>query len=1127
MKFNSRLKFYLFVFVWFSLFAGQCLANMLDNPGFETGNFAGWDDIWGPGWQIQSNEVFAGNFSAENIIPDVANNDHFGGIFQEETVSPGITIYAALQTKTIINPQSSAIAGLKLEFYNGSTQILQEQTDIGGQNDWQQLYLAVEAPAGTTSVKFFAFVWATQGDNFATGGEVYFDEAILTTDYIAPPPEPYCLLNPDFQNGLHEWTQYGPNWQIDPNGYLGGLSAMNTMTTSSLEYWVSLYQLRDLSAGELIRACAKVKTSFNQNIYAAAGLLVTFLDTNGNPIEDGNGNIVEGKDEVTGSQDWTQLYVTATAPATTVEVKLEVFLWADAANPSGLDATAWFDGVRLVLPSHGTVRTKNRSLEVDFDGNNDYEPYFIKAVGYSPFPIGRYPEDFGNNMYDDTQILERDFPLLQAMNANSVRIWGGNDIEQANGQMPDKITQTTLDTAEMYNLKVIAGFRMPNDIDYTDPAIRQDFIEDFKDYVNDFKDHPAILSWCIGNENNFYLPTGQLSAFYSLVNQMAYEARKLERETYHPVALANGDILYIGDETYEVTDKYMIDLDIWGVNVYRGNSFLDLFSEFATKSDKPLWISEYGIDAWHTNDPQNPSNGYEDQDTQAQWAEYLWDETVANNDVAIGASLMEYCDEWWKPNPQGWHSTTHDYGGFEKPSSPDGFSNEEWFGVMEIEEDPLPQNPDIVTPRLVYTALQTKFAMETPYILHLGIENGEDTFPQEIAQQSYYTAAASSLMTIKYLYYYYNATQSYIYDTYHIGPTGEEMDSTEVMTALNDETDPPYSYGHHSHSDQLEAIKDFIFWIDYLPAGGLNCPAVIPKNEQYQWGVIRGFVTDQKPYAASPPFPDFTFYGLWANDPSQSGLGFNMYQTPQAFQNDYLSIEGEYHSIVEPPPENFEHQAFKNIKMRLAPPVENKKVQKLLSAPWESKKIKTVKKLLVWDEYIHQSEINLLKNNLPLALRKDILFMDLFEQTDSLTRFDVFDLTAQKAYCLLALNPKCQKQKNSETQKGTNIIIEINPNKGSFLQATWTETPEIYLRVSRNEAIALARQYLSQKSKQRNFLDQYLTQVESVRLVWSRNFATSRFHPSYEITFNSWRVVFVHPDGSVTQDNSIAQNNPR
>ena len=81
------------------------------------------------------------------------------------------------------------------------------------------------------------------------------------------------------------------------------------------------------------------------------------------------------------------------------------------------------------------VKILNGHLWVLSSDNVTYTPYFVKAVGYQPTPIGRYPSDWGyaptdprsanNNIYDDPAILNRDYSLLRQMNANTIRIWSG------------------------------------------------------------------------------------------------------------------------------------------------------------------------------------------------------------------------------------------------------------------------------------------------------------------------------------------------------------------------------------------------------------------------------------------------------------------------------------------------------------------------------------------------------------------------------------------------------------------------------------------------------------------------------------------------------------------------------
>jgi hypothetical protein len=322
------------------------------------------------------------------------------------------------------------------------------------------------------------------------------------------------------------------------------------------------------------------------------------------------------------------------------------------------------------------VKVQGRQLMTDFDQTGVYTPYFIKGVDYEPTPVGRYMSDWGwpanyplqeNNIYNDDAILERDFALLKAMNVNTIRIWQANDITSA-GRFPNKLTAKTLEYAHRYNIKVIPGFALPAGgesfcsgstlgynrfVDFTDQALRNRYIYWFREFMKPFRNSPDILFWAIGNENNYSLNKNdpqQVAAYYSLVEFMAGEAYDIERAGRHPVAIIDGDIEFIGRADFQTRDADMPHVDIWGTNVYRGKSFTDLFTTYKARSAKPLWISEYGIDAFYAPDPANPEVGVEDQQTQADWDTALWDEIVLNRDVTIGGSVMEYSDEWWKPN---------------------------------------------------------------------------------------------------------------------------------------------------------------------------------------------------------------------------------------------------------------------------------------------------------------------------------------------------------------------------------------------------------------------------------------------------------------------------------------------
>ena len=65
---------------------------------------------------------------------------------------------------------------------------------------------------------------------------------------------------------------------------------------------------------------------------------------------------------------------------------------------------------------------------------------------------------------------------------------------------------------------------------------------------------------------------------------------------------------------------------------------------------------------------------------------------------------MEYSDEWWKAAGSPYF---HGIGGYPTDTQPDGYANEEWWGVMAIQDNG--SSPDIMIPRQVYYALASEF----------------------------------------------------------------------------------------------------------------------------------------------------------------------------------------------------------------------------------------------------------------------------------------------------------------------------------------------------------------------------------------------------------------------------------
>ncbi|MDP3789865.1 MAG: hypothetical protein Q8R48_05635, partial [Candidatus Omnitrophota bacterium] len=348
-------------------------------------------------------------------------------------------------------------------------------------------------------------------------------------------------------------------------------------------------------------------------------------------------------------------------------------------------------------PSSGTVRLNGRELMVN------EAPFKIKGVGYQPVPIGGQP---GGAL--DPLLFERDLPVLAAMGCNTIRTWGdpGDDL---------------LLSAQSHGLKVCAGYWVDYGLDPSIAAIRTDLKSGFRAFVARLKGNPAILLWAIGNENNYH-PLQNKKEWYSLVNEMAQEAYIEEGALYHPVAVVNGNLHNMGDMDMFADDAALPYVDLWGSNIYPGHSFDGLFDAFAELSDKPLWISEYGVDAYYTTawhyDGENivVDSGYLDTQAQAEWDANTTVEILASN-IAIGGTIMAYSDEWWKAVgiPYG-NPSLHEPGGFlqdftyENALVPDRFMNEEYWGIVSVSPDGGDTDTlDDITLRPVYYKLKDVF----------------------------------------------------------------------------------------------------------------------------------------------------------------------------------------------------------------------------------------------------------------------------------------------------------------------------------------------------------------------------------------------------------------------------------
>ncbi len=167
---------------------------------------------------------------------------------------------------------------------------------------------------------------------------------------------------------------------------------------------------------------------------------------------------------------------------------------------------------------------------------------------------------------------------------------------------------------------------------------------------------------------------------YKLFNEASLEMKKVDNSI--PVALCNGDLLFM-----DIIAEECQDVDIFGVNMYRGVSFGDAFERVKAEYGKPILFTEFGADAF------NAVENDEDQLSQAYYFVGNWREIYENaaglgkSGNSIGGFTFQFSDGWWKFG-QTTNLDVHDNnaswanGGYLRDHvEGENNMNEEWFGI--------------------------------------------------------------------------------------------------------------------------------------------------------------------------------------------------------------------------------------------------------------------------------------------------------------------------------------------------------------------------------------------------------------------------------------------------------------
>ena len=345
------------------------------------------------------------------------------------------------------------------------------------------------------------------------------------------------------------------------------------------------------------------------------------------------------------------------------------------------------------------VRTNENGNTLIVNG----EKFMINGMNWDVIPIGK--DAVSANFWESSDKiiklgLDHEMSLLREMNVNAIRHYS---------DIPAKWIQYIFENYGIYTMinHSFGRYGMSVDdewkpiTDYSDSKMQEILLSEIEVMVNNYKNTPGLLLYLLGNENNYGLfwsgaetedfpeETEKVAVgekygrpMYRLMNQASKMIKELDGN--HPVAICNGDDLFI-----EIIAQECKDIDVFGVNSYRGASFTDLFKTVKETLNKPILLTEFGADAF------NAITKAEDQKSQAKYLLENWKEIYQNAfgmggyENTIGGFTFQFSDGWWKYNFDNRKNVTkHDTiatwvnGGYSQDlSEGKNNMNEEWFGI--------------------------------------------------------------------------------------------------------------------------------------------------------------------------------------------------------------------------------------------------------------------------------------------------------------------------------------------------------------------------------------------------------------------------------------------------------------
>jgi len=373
-----------------------------------------------------------------------------------------------------------------------------------------------------------------------------------------------------------------------------------------------------------------------------------------------------------------------------------------------------------------------------------------------------------------------------------------------------------------------------------------------------------------------------------------------------------------------------------------------------------------------------------------------------------------------------------------------------------------------------------------------------------------------------------------------------------------------------------EYMRDICHWMDYEVTqedwwlGGTlaacpNTPAAVPIYGTYDhWVAVKGYAASEdpcpEPHTNPWNTPDFTVYGFWIKDPLVTGIGKDTYKTAAECESTYFlplatgdNYDGMFLQVAEPP---------------LVPAVSaakfkrpTKDIANLTFAGIEVDNASIApKNRLSRQSYALMSEVS------PAVISKkddwkDIIDQNLLSDPDVVSAFEGkqmgkpllvkrVDRDGEDYY----LVPFGKKNRRGRRLRASGVII-LDADQGYFKEASWTETPERFLKVDSKRArniirrliikdfyrnIRMIRRKLRRKYRNyRTFRRAYWSYIRKLypkyikllRLVYKADYqlswqpstySQSPYKPYWRVDANGY-VWYVNQEGEIFKETELAK----